>query len=205
MIVCLLSNATLVHAQTTRQLNYEEGVAIASLINPGDRRVEIYSQAPLMGFFSGKLPPGELLLAHALDAEAILVITIDKQTPHLTPRADWIETTFQASIVEQLRPSKPIASRAVRMDLDGGTLDIRGATVTAIAEWAPRLQLGARYLLFVNHLRDPVDGLWAYRIGENELLESTWNAFYDHGAADSVHGMPFAEARAILLKGVANR
>ena len=72
--------------------------------------------------------------------------------------------------------------------------------MTANAEWEPRFEAGARYLLFVNQMRDPVDGIWAYKIGDKELLESTWDAFYSHGTADSVHGVPLVEARRLLNK-----
>ena len=136
-----------------------------------------------------------------MDAQAILVVRIEKKAAHLTPQADWIKTTYEASIVEQLRPRAPIASANVRLDLNGGTLEIQGVTVTANAGWEPRIMVGSRYLLFVNTMGDPVDGIWAYKVGDKELLESTWNAFYVRKAADNVHGMPLAEARNVILKG----
>jgi len=187
-------------AQAKRQLVFNPGVTIASQLTPDDRVVEIDGSAPLKGFFSGHLTPADLIRAHALDAQAILVVRIDRMVPHLTPQGDWIRTTYEASITESLRLRKRATPRAVRIDLDGGTLTIQGVTVTANAEWEPRFEAGARYLLFVNQMRDPVDGIWAYKIGDKELLESTWDAFYSHGAADSVHGVPLAEARRLLNK-----
>ena len=43
--------------------------------------------------------------------------------------------------------------------------------------------------------------IWAYKVGDKELLESTWNAFYPRKAADNIHGMALAEARSVILKG----
>ena len=156
---------------------------------------------PLKGFFPGDIAAADLIRAHAMDAQAILLVKIEKTVPHLTPQGDWIKTTYEASIVEQLRPRERDAYPNVRIDLDGGTLDIRGVAVTARAMWEPRIEAGSRYLLFVNTMSDPVDGIWAYRIGEKELLESTWNAFYFRKAADNIHGMPLAVARSLILNG----
>jgi len=201
VFACLIGRPTglLVQGQVDRQLSYQPGVAIATLIRPTDRRVQVdMDPSPLKGFYPGDIAPADLIRAHALEAQAILVVKIDTKVPRLTPQADWIETTYQASIVEQLRPKARIAAPYVRIDLDGGSLEIRGVMVTANAEWEPRIEVGAQYLLFIDHMRDPVDGVWAYRIGEKQLLESTWNAFYDHGARDNVHGISLAEARKVL-------
>jgi hypothetical protein len=192
----------LLEAQADRQLLYNPGVAISTLIRPGDRRVRMdWEPPPLMGFFPGDIPAADLLQAHAMDAQAILVVKIEKKAPHLTQQADWIKTTYETSIVEHLRPREPIGSPNLRIDLNGGTLEIRGVTVTANAAWEPRIAVGSRYLLFVNKMGDPVDGIWAYKVGDKELLESTWNAFYFRKAADNIHGMPLAEARSVILKG----
>ena len=80
-------------------------------------------------------------------------------------------------------------------------MQIHRASVTAVAEWEPRFEVGARYLVFVDKLRDRAEGIWAYKVGPKELLESTWDAFYTHGAHDSVHGMPLSAARDALIKG----
>jgi len=80
--VCLLSAQA--QSRDTRDLEYQPGVSIASMLAPEDRRVEISKLAPLMGFFPGDIPPADLIRAHALDAEAVALIRIEKKDSHLT-------------------------------------------------------------------------------------------------------------------------
>jgi hypothetical protein len=131
--VCVLS----AQAQATRQLVYQPGVSIASVLAPQDRRVEISKDAPLEGFFPGDIPPGDLIRAHALDAEAVALIRIEKKDSHLTQEGDWVRTTYQASTNEQLRTKGRVTLRPIKFELDGGTVQIHRASVTAVAEWEP--------------------------------------------------------------------
>lgn len=199
VVTFLIFQASVGRAQIKRQVPFSPGVAISRLIEPTDRSIEILREEPLKGFFPGDIPPADLIRAHALDAEAILVVRVDTVNPYLTPRADWIRTSYQAAVIEQLRPKGRRVSQTVRIDQDGGTLLINGVTATANAESEPRFEAGGRYLLFAHKMRDPLSGIWAYKIGDNRLLASTWNAFYEHGAADSIHGMPFDAARKLIL------
>jgi len=111
--------------RTKRQVSYSPGVEIGRF-------------APLQGYFPGDISAVELVRGHAPDAEAVLVIRIDKKAPHLTPDKDWIRTTYWASMIEQLRPQGRLASRSIRIEQDGGALQIQGVAVTAIADWEPR-------------------------------------------------------------------
>jgi hypothetical protein len=186
--------------QERRRLTDPPSTPIPELLRPGDKTVILDPGflPPLVSEFSSSMPAADLLRAHAQAADWVVMGPVVDRQPHLTADQTWIMTSVRIEVGEQLKPRGRSLGTVIEIEEQGGSVELEGVNVTAVAEWQQRLVTGETYLLFITRGSRGATVEWSYRINAKKQLESTFQPFIRGETFDTAHGMSLERLRNIL-------
>ena len=130
-----------------------------------------------------------------------LVVSVEAAEPRLTPREDWIRTTYTARVTEVYRVG-PKDSVEVGQQLSwarsGGQMHIAGKRVTARPSLLRDIVVGGRYLAFA-YIQDGTEPV-LYRILDGGRLEAA-----ERGPADSMSALSIKEVAGQVAGWISKR
>ena len=87
-----------------RTIPFNPGIPIASQLKAGDTTVRLVNeQMPLRGLLPEDTPPTAVLEYYTDASSAVLDVRIERAISHLSDKADWITTAYDASVLKVLK------------------------------------------------------------------------------------------------------
>jgi len=125
------------------------------MLKPNDSEVVV--EETIGGGDEVQPPPGTSLIDWRLQAGlGAFIVQVEDSAAHLTHSKDWITSSVTLSVITPLRQLDPPLSSGARIQIeqDGGTMNIGPTKVTAVRKKLKPLQVGEKYLLFLDRSKE---------------------------------------------------
>jgi hypothetical protein len=185
------------HSKLYKKYNSDRKIPDLARKEKGD--VEVYRLSPLgADLSSGPAPTtSDILMRATCNAEAVVLGVVRRKSSQLTEDESFVFTDYDIAVEQVLKDNRSYSINTISeitITRPGGTIALNGKEVRAIDESFRTLQVGQRYLLFLQFLPTtgtyrPIDSGESFELRGNtvkSLKEESFDRFADEQNSTSV-------------------